>query len=67
MASTSAKTTARKPSGVKTESAGEAAQIRKLASLVAELTTRVDRLETATVALSKGNLSVAQQELGSAL
>ena len=64
---TETKKAPRKPSGVKSESAGEAAQIRKLAALVAELTARVDSLERASIALSRGNLEVAQEELGTHL
>ena len=63
---TAAKTRA-KPSGVRSESAAEAGQIRKLASLVAALTERVDTLETVARALSRGNLETAQEEMDSHL
>ena len=58
---TAKKTTTRaKPSGVRSESAGEAKQIR-------DLRARVDRLERAIVPLSQGNLAVAQDVLESHL
>ena len=53
--------TARKPSGVKSESTGEATQIRKLAALNAALTARMDRLEQTLAHLVAGNVHNAQE------
>lgn len=49
-----------KPSGVKSESAREAGQLR-------DLTEQITVLRRACVALSQGNQAAAQRELGSAL